>query len=210
MTNEEFIKSISEEGEEWRDVVGFEGQYKVSNFGNVITLDRSYQNNIGAIRIIPKKLKPWVKTTGYTEVFLCKNGVRKHCKIHRLVAEAFIENPNNYPHVDHIDTNRTNNHVSNLRWVTRGMNQMNPLTRKHISDSHIGLLSGRPSAKRIPIVQLFDNKVIKTYECIRDVKNFGFNNVSVIRCCKNKQKEHGGYQWMYKSDYDQLVNTEQS
>ena len=203
MTNEEFIKSISEEGEEWRDVVGYENLYKVSNFGRIVSLSRNIQNRRNFVSK-PRLLVPFHKTTGYLEVFLCKNGHRKHSVIHRIVAIAFIDNPHNYPHIDHIDTNKLNNHINNLRWVTRGMNQMNPLTRKHMSESRKGIPSMRPSPRRRAVVQLLNGKLLKTYECVYHVKKHGFSNSSVIRCCKNKQLEHGGYQWMYKSDYEQI------
>ena len=201
MTNEEFIKNISQEGEEWMDVVGYETLYKISSYGRVVSLS-SHNTSTS----IPKLLKPWIRTTGYLEVFLCKNGIRKHCVIHRLVAQAFIKNPNEYPFIDHIDTNKLNNNVNNLRWVTGQMNQRNPLTRKHISEGHKGLRIGYPSPRRKPVVQLLNGTLIKTYDCLKHVLNAGFNNVSVIRCCKNKQPLHGGYQWMYKSDYEKLIN----
>lgn len=90
----------------WKDIKGYEGLYQVSNLGNV------YSN------ISKKKLKPRIKIHSYLGVVLYNNEVVKHYSIHRLVAEVFIQNPENKPQVNHIDENKTNNMVSNLEWVT--------------------------------------------------------------------------------------------
>lgn len=77
---------------------------------------------------------------------------------------------------------------------------MNPITIKKLSDSH----KGRPSLFRKPVVQMENGMVLKTYHSIQAVREDGFNNVSVLRCCKNLQPDHAGYQWMYLDKY-QLI-----
>ena len=114
--------------EEWRPVVGFEGLYEVSNFGLVKTLHRKERILKSSI---PKKGK-------YASVFLCKNGKIYPMPVHRVVAIAFIPNPENKPVVDHIDTDITNNRVDNLRWATVQENCMNPITRINNSRSKMG------------------------------------------------------------------------
>lgn len=95
----------------WKDVVGYEGLYRISNFGNVYSCRRK------------KLLHPATSySDGYALVLLYKDGVNKMKGVHRLVAEAFIPNPNNLPIVDHIDGNKHNNHVLNLEWVTQKEN----------------------------------------------------------------------------------------
>lgn len=95
--------------EEWKDVVGYEGYYKVSNFGQVLSLPRGRAR--GGIRKLCNQ-------RGYDRVSLCKDGKQQMYLVHRLVAEAFIPNPTDSPWVDHIDGNTKNNRVDNLRWVT--------------------------------------------------------------------------------------------
>lgn len=103
----------------WRDVPGYEELYKVTSKGRVIGYSRNCY----------RELKPFKDKDGYLKVNLYKDKSIKQVFVHRLVARAFIENPEDFPEVDHIDGNRQNNTVSNLRWCTRTMNQNNPVTR---------------------------------------------------------------------------------
>lgn len=103
---------------EWRDVCGYEGLYQVSDDG----LIKSF--------ISDRILKNVIDSKGYPTVVLCKAGVHRRSRIHRLVAEAFIDNPDNKSYVDHVNTDRTDNRLCNLRWVTSTENNTNPLTIK--------------------------------------------------------------------------------
>lgn len=94
----------------WKEINDYNGQYFISNLGNIKSLKSS------------KYLKPQNDGSGYLFVMLSKNSIRKNYKIHRLVAEHFIENPNNYKVVNHIDGNKLNNKVDNLEWCTHGEN----------------------------------------------------------------------------------------
>ena len=109
------------EGEVWKDIEGFEGWYKVSNLGNVKSLDRIVTYSDGRRYKYKGKriaLTPNLNRSGYLYVTLVRNGMRKNFKVHRLVAETFIPNIDNKPHVNHIDGDKTNNSVGNLEWVT--------------------------------------------------------------------------------------------
>ena len=108
------------ESEIWKDVVGYEGLYKVSNKGNVHSVARkdSMGRKWGGVTLRPSHNN----TGGYLSVDLYKNGTRKKKRVHRLVAEVFIPNPNNYSEINHKDENKTNNHVENLEWCTSKYN----------------------------------------------------------------------------------------
>lgn len=98
----------------WKDIKGYEGLYQISNFGRVKSLKRMMKNR-KCEEIIKK---PSITNKRYYKLPLCKYGKNKYFFIHRLVAQAFIPNFENKPTVDHIDRNKLNNNVSNLRWAT--------------------------------------------------------------------------------------------
>ena len=104
---------------EWKEIKGYEGKYIISNYGEVISLPRLKQNNSKKQYVEPKELSKNINSTnGYVYVFLCNNGKYRNIRVHRLVAEAFIPNPNNLPQINHKDGNKQNNKVDNLEWCT--------------------------------------------------------------------------------------------
>ena len=131
--------------EEWRTVV-VNGEvyenYMVSNWGNFKSLN--YRNS-GKEKI----LSPYKDTNNYLTVAICREGKMKLCKLHRIVAETFLENTENLPCVDHIDTINIDNRVENLRWCTPKENSNNDLTRKHIAEARKGKTCSEETKKRI-------------------------------------------------------------
>ena len=107
--------------EEWKDIIGYNGKYQVSNFGNVRSTDRYYRQDNGKgfeseHLYKGKMLKPFYTERGYKRIGLSQKGKVKYYTIHKLVAMAFISNPNNLPQVNHKDGNKENNKVDNLEW----------------------------------------------------------------------------------------------
>lgn len=172
----------------WVSIKGYENYYQISNFGRVKSLGRDV-----IIRGIHKVSRPKIlaltpidKKDGYLGVLLYKNGSRKRYKIHQLVAQHFIPNPDNKPLIDHINGIKTDNKFTNLRWVDYFENSCgNPST---------------PTTPNRPILQ-YDLKgnFIKEYRsAIQASKELNINQANIVHCLKGKYKYSGGYIWKYK------------
>lgn len=195
------------EGEIWKDIPEYEGLYAISNKGRVKALKRDIETSNRIIHKSEQILTPILTQSGYYNIQLSdknKGRKRKNFAIHRLVASAFIENPNNYPYVDHIDTNPTNNCVENLRWVTPTMNMANELTRQALSESLRGQLINRTWNSK-PIAQLKDGVLINTFPSIAEATRQGYSNSAIFKCLSGKQNKHKGFTWIYLSDYQELT-----
>jgi len=109
------------EKEIWKDIPNYEGLYQVSNYGNVKTLDKCVNSGIKNNSIVTRKgklLKQYLKKNGYLQVTLTHNNTRKYVCVHRLVAEVFIDNSNNYLQINHKNEDKTDNRVENLEWCS--------------------------------------------------------------------------------------------
>lgn len=179
---------MSTANEIWKDINGYEGLYQISNFGNVKSVDRISKHSNGDLTLKGKLLKSVKNSRGYLQVDLCKNGKIKKILIHRLVAQTFLPNPDNKPHIDHINTITTDNRVINLRWVTQKENINNPLT-----------IDKKSKNLSKPIIQFSkDGKFIKKWDSALDAqRELGIKQSNICSCCKGKLKSTGGYIWRY-------------
>lgn len=197
----------------WKDIDGFEGLYQVSNFGNVMSLN--YGN-----RGYAKKLTPKCNNSGRLWVELLKGGKRKCMLVHRLVALAFIPNPNNFPQINHKDENPKNNFAFNLEWCTQSYNnhysiERHPeysiyLRRKKRAPTgaewhriHDGenRNNRKPSKLSFPVLQ-YDKagKLLKKWETLYSAyKENNWNASSIKECCEMKRKTAYGFIWRYVS-----------
>ena len=186
--------------ETWLPVKGYEGLYEVSDHGRVKALERYVMNNGGLQHRSEKILSQQENKHGYVNVVLCKGGKINSIGVHRLVAMAFIDNPKNKPVVDHIDTNPSNNHVDNLRWVTVKENANNPLSRSHNSESKKGHPNwGRPLTEEERLKISLKNKGRKVSEETRrklSESHKGKSNPNPRKGCKLKIE--GGERIWYK------------
>lgn len=159
--------------EEWKDIKDYEGLYQVSNMGNVKSL------KFGKERILKYKINKY----GYYLVCLCNKGVKKFHTIHRLVAESFIPNPDNKNEIDHINTDKADNRVENLRWVTHIENMNNSLSID----------------KRYKSVLQFslNGDIINKWDSVKEANEELNIGSHITSCCVGKRKTAYGYIWRY-------------
>ena len=174
----------------WKDIEGWEGKYQVSNMGNVKSLERTVWNGRGYFKTSERILKPGKDRDGYLIVQLSKEGKVKACKVHRLVSQAFIPNPDNLPQVNHIDENKENNHVDNLEWVTCRENANHGTRNQRVAEKE---------SKPIIGIDKVTGLIVEFQSAREAERQLGINNSSIIKCCKGKRyKSCGGFQWYYK------------
>lgn len=179
------------ENEEWRDVVGFEGYYQVSNLGNVRRNKKGYGTYIG--RMLTQNI-----SNGYCHVWLCNGTYEYNKTVHRLVAQAFIPNPENKPCVDHIDGNRTNNHISNLRWCTYRENNNYPIAKATHSKAMSKWQKGRCgvlSHRKKPVVCIEQNRFY--WGALEAQRKTGVTRSNISSAVTGRSRTDGGYHWRY-------------
>lgn len=180
----------------WRDIEGYEKLYQVSNFGNVRSLPRNTKKG--------RVLKHTRYKNGYLYLNLCKDGKSKHYYIHRLVAQAFLPNPDNLPQVNHRDENPSNNRVDNLEWCTSKYNNNYGSHNQKISEAQRGISRGPYSEetkrkKSIPVAQLTKKGelIVIFYGATEAERQTGIAHQSINACCIGKRKSAGGFVWKY-------------
>ena len=178
--------------EEWRDVVGYEGLYQVSNQGRVKSLERKVPKRNGERTVKERILKPITDRYGYLIVCLCAGGKQKMFKVHRLVCQAFHKNPENKLCVNHIDENKTNNAASNLEWSTYEENNNHGTRNERIA-------KGIAKARSKPVGQYTrDGELIKIWPSVMETeRKTGFRHSAISRVANGKYKQAYGFIWKY-------------
>lgn len=192
----------------WKDIVGFEGLYQVSNLGRVKSVERVVNRKGHGMRVRERILKPNLANNGYLIVNLNRNGfVTKY--IHRLIAENFIDNPDpaQCTCVEHLNACKTDNRIENLRWCSYVMNNNNQITRERMSEGRKGI---KPSPFAVlRLVELNSKKVCQlslSGELIKVWQSpsvasamLGICTQTIYRCCNHPErgKTAGGYKWKY-------------
>ncbi|EXZ16572.1 NUMOD4 motif family protein [Bacteroides fragilis str. J-143-4] len=196
----------------WKAVEGYEGYYEISNKGRIKSIDRMVKQG-GSLRIVRERYKKiHIGPYGYPCVTLCKDRKSKSIPVHLLMARNFIPNPLNKPFVDHINTNREDYRIENLRWVTAKENANNPLTLKHCKEktyiSDVSLRANITKRKKQtktapkPVFQFDKNgNFINGYESSREAqRHTGIHASSIRDACIGKRYSSGGFLWSYSKD----------
>lgn len=207
MTNKEFIKAISLEGEKWRDVVGFEEWYAISSFGRIMRkyTEKPRSDGHNTAVTYPKILTPTImhrRKQRYCYVTLSVLNKRYRMLVHRMVAMAFVENPLNRLEIDHIDGNGLNNVASNLRWCSRSENNMNPIARRRQAESHTGK---QQHTLWKPVVCIPKKGAVIHYKSVAEAEKDGYQRSSIFDSIKHPNRPVRKRRWMYLEDYESLV-----
>lgn len=178
----------------WKDTYIYGQQYQISNYGRV---RNKFSGHI---------LTPQIDNKGYLRVRMSFHDKKATAKVHRLVAMAFIPNPENKPQVNHIDTDKKNNCVDNLEWVTNGENQI------HAFETGLNYVTGKAGRKRICVskIDLMTGTVLETYPSIAKAaeKNKVYET-NIRKVTLGERKSAGGFGWRVESEvvpYAETVN----
>lgn len=215
MEQSRFFQRLSMPDEKWKQVDGFDDYY-VSTMGRVLSLKSN----------TPRMLKIYNKTLkGREYSYVCLCGEKQHVfRVHRLVAVAFIANPNNWNEIDHINNVGTDNRVANLRWCTHRDNIRNPLTiekhreyalthpferRKGIPRNvNLSVFFNKHEDKMESVVQIKEGVVLATYKSLGEAERHGFKKTSISAALSGRLKTYRGCIWMLQSDFNNLNSSD--
>lgn len=173
--------------EEWRIIANTNNQYAVSNLGRIKSLGGRTPCGLGRERGYKEKiLKPMTNNKGYLKIRL----LGQNRLVHRLVAEAFIDNSDGYPIVNHKDENRQNNRAENLEWCNYKYNSNYGHCKEKLSELQ------NPRKKRVIQIDLTGRRT--EWESLRQIeRELGFNHSNISSCCKGHTKTAYGFKWCY-------------
>lgn len=193
---------MTEINEIWKPVVGYEGLYECSNMGRVKSVDRYVPHRYkGEYQFIKGRIrKTKLNNGGYEMLSLFRDGKEKTCLVHRIIAEAFLPNPDNLPEVNHKDECKTSNIIwinedgsidynkSNLEWCDREYNLYYGTRRQRQAEKEM-----------VPVIQYTkDGMLIKKWDSMQSVMDdLGINRGNISNCCSGRCKSVGGYKWKY-------------
>jgi hypothetical protein len=188
----------------WKSVDGFDGYYEVSDTGKVRSVDRYITDSCGKTRLLKGSMMKQteaagrINSDGYYVVNLHKNHKSYVIAVHRIVATAFIENPDNYPTVNHIDGNKHNNNVRNLEWASYKTNNVHALKNA----------LRKPRGTRVYQYDATGNFIAKYCSVCNASKHTGVSRSMISHCINGRSKSAGGYLWLKFEKCNDYLHTE--
>ena len=217
----------------WKDIKGYEGLYQVSNTGKVKSLEKLKWNGRGYQKLPERIMKGKKCGRGYLQVRLFKDGKSKNYYLHRLVAVAFIPNPDNLPQVNHRNEIKTDNCVDNLEWCdakynsnygTKNQRIAEKLRGRKHSEEAIKKMSEKLRGRKLPeeiIKKIAEKNSKPVYSVDRETglitywksaceasRQTGIDQGNITRCCQGKMKSAGNHIWFY-ADSEEVANEQE-
>ena len=182
----------------YKDIEGYEGRYQVSNMGNVMSLN---YRGTGKKRILKQGKTSW----GYLQVGLSKDGKTKWYTLHRLVANAFLSNPQGYKEINHKDQNKENNIVSNLEFCSAEYNINYGDRTERVAEK---LTNNPKKSKAIIAIDIVTGLILEFPSAREASRQLKVNRSGIVACLKGRGKTCGGFYWFYASTGHQQEHQE--
>lgn len=198
VNSERWLSLEDLEGEEWDFVPDTQEMYSISNYGRFRRNPRYFNLGDGIDRFLKACIRKLSKNRqGYWGCNYSINGKKKHVRINKLVANAFVPNPNNYPISNHIDENKGNNHFTNLEFCSYSYNTT---YGKGYSNRCGNIRKTKLKTRHLIKQYTLDGEFVNQYNGYKEVEKAGYNGIAVLNCCEHRSKQSCGFVWRFGDD----------
>lgn len=198
VNSERWLSLENLEGEKWAFIPNTREMYSISNYGRLRREARTFNIGDGIERNLSPCIRKLLKNRqGYYSCSIGIDGKRRHFRINRLVADAFIPNPNNYPISNHIDEDKGNNHYTNLEFCSYSYNTT---YGKGYSNRCENIRKTKLRTRHLIKQYTLDGVFVNQYNGYKEVEKAGYSGIAVLNCCEHRSKQSCGYVWRFEDE----------